>query len=144
MLTYNIMIEGRNKTCEINKKPESPTPKKGDVLYGHIESTAYGDKFKSEQRPQSGGQTGGQSTSWTPRDDSHIRAQWAIGQSIQMHIAEGVPGQRSEPGDIEDLAKILFAMVDRVKAGTTEQEEPLPEFPGDEPEENNYSDGIPF
>lgn len=49
---------------------------------------------------------------WSPRDDSHIRAQWAIGQSM-THFAQK---DSVSLDDVEKLAGALFVMVDRVKA----------------------------
>lgn len=55
---------------------------------------------------------------YQPREDHHeaIKAQWAIGQAVQLHIAVTAKGGE-EAQSIEDTAKELFAMVDRVKVG---------------------------
>lgn len=52
---------------------------------------------------------------WQPRDDDAIRAQWAIGQAIAMDAKPSQVGMSQFDG-IEETAKVLFSMVDRVKA----------------------------
>lgn len=59
----------------------------------------------------SGTQSGG--SGYTPRDDSHIKAQWAIGQAVSTLAKDG----ELDLELTEALAKDLFAMVDRVKSG---------------------------
>lgn len=110
MKTYLIQLEGNGEPVQINKKADSPAPQVGDELFGDIEQSEYGQKFKAAQKPFA-------STAkkdWQPRDDKAIQAQWAIGQSTQMAIAMNV----FEMATIEDMAKSYFAMIDRVKAGT--------------------------
>lgn len=131
MLTYNLMLEGRKDPVETNKKPDSPKPKVGDVLYGHIEATEYGDKFKSDPRPSSNAPTYSPAKSSTyTRDDKAIQSQWAIGQAVSLFTN----GKDEDIANIEKNANDFFAMIDRVKEGRTMviEEEPLPEFPGEE------------
>ena len=54
---------------------------------------------------------------YQPREDRHeaIKAQWAIGQAVQLHIAVTAKGGE-EAQSIEATAKEFFAMVDRVKS----------------------------
>lgn len=59
MLTYEVMLEGHEVPVEVNKKPESPAPQKGDELYGDINRTEYGDKFKGAPKPFGGAGGGG-------------------------------------------------------------------------------------
>lgn len=54
MLTYLIQVEGNGEPVSINKKPESPAPQIGDELYGTIEETKFGQKFKSAPKPFGG------------------------------------------------------------------------------------------
>lgn len=52
MVTYTLLLdETGEEIIQQNKKPDSPAPKVGDVLYGHIERNAFGAKFKTEARP---------------------------------------------------------------------------------------------
>lgn len=55
MKTWLIQVEGNGEPVQLNKKAESPTPQVGDELYGNIEQTEYGQKFKSESKPFAGG-----------------------------------------------------------------------------------------
>lgn len=64
-----------------------------------------------KQAPREGSSYGGGSQS---RDDSHIKAQWAIGQAIILHNTMQT-GTNIEMDFIETKARELFAMVDRVK-----------------------------
>lgn len=51
MLTWLIQVEGNGEPVQLNKKADSPQPKPGDRIYGHIEDTEYGQKFKGAPRP---------------------------------------------------------------------------------------------
>ena len=69
------------------------------------------------KQPQKEGFSGGKS--FTPRDDSHIKAQWAIGQAGLL-IED-----KTDLAGIEALAVDLFAMVDRVKSPVQTETEKL-------------------
>lgn len=70
-----------------------------------------------------GGQpsTGGRPAGNTPRDDSHIKAQWAIGQSVTVHN-EVADLNATDLQSVESLAVEFFDMVDRVKNAHKEDE----------------------
>lgn len=51
--TYYVQLEGYgDEAIQLNKKSDSPKPEDGDELYGEIQETEFGKKFKSIQRPQ--------------------------------------------------------------------------------------------
>lgn len=50
METYKVMLEGIDEPAEINKKAGN-VPKEGEVLYGTVETTDYGKRFKAIARP---------------------------------------------------------------------------------------------
>lgn len=133
MITYVVMLEGHQNPVQINKKEASNAPIAGDTIYGHIESTDFGDKFKSDLRPSGSGgnKTSGQSSSYTPRDDASIKAQFAIKAAIQYVIGTGGDKDISE---VYTIAKEFYAMVDRVKdsCATDDKSEPLPPPPEDD------------
>lgn len=55
---------------------------------------------------------------YQPKDEAAIKAMWAIGQAIAWLSADqGKAETAISVGDIEPLAKDLFAMVERVKTG---------------------------
>lgn len=118
LLTYKVIFEGSTDVISINKKVDSPAPKAGDVLNGTIEENKFGKKFTvdSQQFPQANA-AGGQSTasSYQPRDDNAIKAQFAIKASIQFATLSNLP---SSVEDIEVYAKAFYNMVDRVKNGS--------------------------
>lgn len=62
----------------------------------------------------------GGGSSYTPRDDSHIKAQWAIGQSVIVHN-ETTDLSSADLESVESLAVELFKMVDRVKASPADE-----------------------
>lgn len=99
METYKVMLEGVSEPVDLNKKAGN-TPKVGDVLYGTIAQDDYGHKFKAAKKPFGAGAA-------TPRDQSIIKAQWAIGQAVALG--------NKELKDIELAASALFLMADRVK-----------------------------
>jgi len=110
----NVAFQGVSEPLKWVVK--DPTKVKvGDKVFGEIkEQTSKAGKpyqrFYRAERPDDTQQslpTGG----GYKRDDSHIRAQWAIGQAIS-HLG-GDKDKTLE--DVETLAGALFVMVDRVK-----------------------------
>lgn len=99
METYKVMLQGIEGPIDVNKKAGN-APKVGDVLYGSITQDEYGQKFKAAKKPFTPGQA-------APRDQSIIKAQWAIGQAVALG--------HKELKDIELAASALFLMADRVK-----------------------------
>lgn len=104
MRTYLIQVEGNGEPIQLNKKAESPAPKEGDELYGVIEDTEWGQKFKGSKKPFSSG--GGYT-----RDDAAIQAQWAIGQAREW--IQYLQGDSIE--QIEKEAAQFFSMISRIK-----------------------------
>lgn len=52
MITYKMLLEETGEeVIDQNKKPDSPAPKVGDVLYADIERNAFGAKLKVQQKP---------------------------------------------------------------------------------------------
>lgn len=107
--------------------------KVGESYYGRLEEQVSKSnkpylRFRREQRPDNEQPTPAQlsavaKNTWQPRDDSHIRAQWAIGQAMVVFDKE-VTNYRQ----VEEIATHLFKMVDRVKEsnGLTVQEPTSP------------------
>lgn len=81
MITYHVKLNGGEEVVQLNKKADSPQPTKGDTVYGDIQETEYGAKFKSVKKPFSSG------GKFQPRDDAAIQAQWALGRSYEKHGA---------------------------------------------------------
>lgn len=83
-----------------------------------------------KQPQKEGGYAGGSKPSYQPRDDSHIKAQWAIGQAVGVFpkIVADAPDSQADRvayiSAVENLAKEFFAMVDRVKAGPVDDNGP--------------------
>lgn len=100
---YKMQLAGVEGLVEVLQKPETPAPT--GTISGTITDSQYGKKFKKDQGT-SGGRGG------YARDDNAIRAQWAIGQAVQVTLLSKTP---DDQGAIEGLAKDLYAMVDRVK-----------------------------
>lgn len=100
---------------------KDPTQVKiGNSYYGTIteEKSKAGKpylRFRREKVPE--GSTGPSSDKPTEEywenKQAQIKAQWAIGQAVQLHIAVTANGGEEAQG-IEATAKELFAMVDRV------------------------------
>lgn len=124
MKTYLVQFEGNGEPVQINKKADSPVPQVGEEVYGTIQETEYGQKFKSEK--QFNGGFKGQ-----PKDEAAIKAMWAIGQAVSTVQNFDDPA-RDVIGLVENRAKDFFAMVDRVKGSSEsispkEQNQYLPE-----------------
>lgn len=110
--SYLVQLEGNGEPVQINKKAESEAPQVGDKVFGKIEEVEFGDrtlqKFKAGKKPYGGGYQ---------RDDSAIRAQWAIGQAVSSTSVQTFEGKLDFYYEaLESKAKKFYAMVDRVKA----------------------------
>lgn len=107
MKIFEVTLEADGKEYELKTYSEkiAVIGFEGDV---QSYTNNRGDKFV-KQVPKQGGGFKGQ-----PRDDAAIRAQWAIGQAYSNQ-PDG-----AKPEDIEKTAKMLYAMVDRVK-GSNDQ-----------------------
>jgi len=104
-----VMLEGHDKPVSIGKKTPDAI-KVGDTVSGEITETQYEtDKFKAEKKPYTPGFKG------EPRDNDRIVAQWSIGQAV----ATLQPKLNSNDlSDVEEMAKLFYAMVDRVKGSS--------------------------
>lgn len=130
----NVLFEGRqNEPIRwVVKDPSAFSV--GQTVYGHVETkTSQAGKdylrFYRDQKPpdEPQGRTGG--SSWQPRDDMAIRAQWAIGQAVAWSIGNDL----DKIGDLEGIAKNFFVMVDRVKASTIG---PVPKITNEPPDDD--------
>jgi hypothetical protein len=109
-----VMLDGHERPVSIGKKKPDAL-KVGDTVYGTITETQYEtDRFTADK--MQGGYAGGKSN-YQPREDHHeaIKAQWAIGQAVQLMLPSSAKNALS-PAVLEDTAKMFFAMVDRVKS----------------------------
>lgn len=103
--------------------------KEGQMLYGEITvATSRAGKpynrFKRQQKPdqEQSYTPKAEKKEWQPRDDMAIRAQWAIGQAVQLYgILWGRDKTPWEPHWAEKKAKEFYLMVDRVKGQTPEK-----------------------
>jgi hypothetical protein len=113
----NLALEGVSEPLSIVVKDPSQY-QVGMKLYGHIElkqsqqGRTY-NRFYRDQKPQWNSTDTKDTTfkSGYTRDDDAIRAQWAIGQAVQL----SVHGTGMEFKDIEASARTFYSMVDRVK-----------------------------
>lgn len=96
-------------------QPNVGDKKFGDIVEYTTKAGAARTKFQSAKRLDTPPASTSDTSNWQPRDDMAIRAQWAIGQSVQLELA--TKGDYSLP-HIEETAKQLFTMVDRVKGGS--------------------------
>lgn len=114
--TYAVKFEDSEEWVKWNRKLKDgkvEAPKVGDEVFGKIEGGKFSlekkDGFSSPRRD------------FTPRPDHHeeIKAQWAIGQSLskfEQNCYQAMGADRQTLLDnIEDFAKELYAMVDKVK-----------------------------
>jgi len=127
---------------EYNSEPVDATfkeqPKVGDKKFGTVEeyTTSKGStrlKFQRANRPEMETKSQGSTApkkDWQPRDDAHIKAQWAIGQAMTEFTSIPYDIRRTMADNmsaVEYRAKELFAMVDRVKDSTIEASTPAPQ-----------------
>lgn len=125
--TYYIRVrlEGHERPVEIGKKKPDAL-KVGDTVSGTITAAPDfpADKFKAEYAGGGGFGAGNRQ----PKDEAAIKAMWAIGQARSAFE----PIRKTDPDErgmyivaIENLAKELFAMVDRVKGAKEELPETM-------------------
>lgn len=108
MTTYYVKFEGDDEPIQVNKKKGNPAPSVGEVLTGSITDTEYGKKFKGAP---GGGKKG---FGGMKRDDAAIKAQWAIGQAVQILLSKDEKPENAIEY-IEARANDLYGMVERVK-----------------------------
>lgn len=110
--TNKEVQEGATISCEesVNK-----TSKKGQeyLLLRKVSVEVPG--FPSDTKPAESTATK-TTKSYGARDDSAIKAQWAIGRAVELTNSGQIKHE-----DIEPQAMDLFAMVDRVKVGGVEE-----------------------
>jgi hypothetical protein len=114
MQTYALALEGVSEPVQMNKKlPVKVEPKVGDEVIGTLEEQERNGSvyYKltidfNAMKQQTGGYKG------QPRDDAAIKAQWAVGQSVQI----GMTNNSLTMPEIEARAIELFHMTERVKA----------------------------
>lgn len=116
---YSVVLEynGQQTTAKTYSRAIGSEGFSGEVETYEKQGKNGTETFVKQVQKEGGYQGGGGSRQ--PRDDSHIRAQWAIGQAsiiCEDHSMEA----------IEIVAKQFFAMVDRVKVGEPEQAGQLP------------------
>lgn len=100
----------------------------GMTLYGDIsEETSKAGRqylrFRRAERPEGerSPTKDKPSEEYWEQKNATIRAQWAIGQAVQLHIAVTAKGNE-EAQSIKETAKELFAMVDEVSGSQKNQE----------------------
>lgn len=103
-----VMLEGHDRPVSIGKRAPDAL-KVGDTVYGTILPTAYdADNFKLE----------GNKPFAPSKDTGEIKAEWAIGQAVTLFMPQMTAQNRPYFGEIEEYAKELFLMVERVKNST--------------------------
>jgi hypothetical protein len=103
METYLVRLDGNDEAIEINRKPGN-VPQEGEELYGTIEETDFGKRFKPAKKPFN------QDYKGQVRDDATVKAQFAIKAAINY-----LPAQ-APMTDVEATARTFFDMVDRIKS----------------------------
>lgn len=129
-----VALQGHAKPVSVGKKTPNAL-RVGDTVNGTILPTEYDtDNFKSENKPYPATQGG------SPKDQDMIRAQWAIGQAVQISVHYET---QYDVIKVEKNAKDLFAMVDRVKGSN--QQASTPEVPVNSPapQRQTFGDGSP-
>lgn len=117
------MLEGHERPVSIGKKDPNAL-KVGDIVHGTIEKTQYEtDKFIAD-KPAYGGGSGAKST-YQPRDDEAIKAQWSIGQAVTMYNGLSITDKRDKVTDADAYilkqARTFYAMIEHVKGSKAEQ-----------------------
>jgi len=110
MQSYALDL-GVGEPVQLNKKvPVKQEPQVGEEVSGTLEEQERNGrvyyKIKLDPPQKQGGYKG------QPRDDAAIKAQWAVGQSVQI----GMTNNSLTMPEIEARAIELFHMTERVKA----------------------------
>lgn len=118
MTSYQVKFKDLADAVEISKKDSSPAPAVGETLEGTISEGQYGKKFKKDYQPGGGpnfGGNGGSKSSYVPKDDKAIQAQWALGRSVEAYGPIGKDSVADYVGKVSELAVELFSAIDFVK-----------------------------
>lgn len=81
METYKIMVDGETEAVEINKKPGN-VPKVGDVLYGTLDETEFGIKFKADPNARPGVAASGGYRGKSPEEQDAIMRMNALTNAV--------------------------------------------------------------
>lgn len=116
--TYKVRFDGHQNVVQMNKNADAPAPKVGDEVYGTIQASEYGDKFKGERKPFPSQMPLSAPRTAPQKDEKAIQAMWAIGQSVAAHTGSIGVLKVEDLNSVGAYADELFAMVDRVKQGS--------------------------
>lgn len=118
---------GEQIDATFKEQPNVGDKKYGDIVEYTTKAGKPRQKFQRANRLEEGANVGTAATtkgSYQPRDDASIKAQFAIKGAIQLEIGSNGDYSLSH---IEETAKQLFSMIDRVKGGS---ESPNPKASG--------------
>jgi hypothetical protein len=111
---WAVTLEADGKTFML----KTYSPKIAQVGWeGQVESYENNRGQKFVKQPQQQGGWGGGRGAGQPKDEAAIKAMWAIGQAVQSATLR--PDDTGYESEVEDLARIYYSMVDRVKGGET-------------------------
>lgn len=120
MRTFSIQLEGIADWVDYNVKSDSPAPKVGDEIEGHVEDAGkFGYKFTKKRN-----------SNWSGGGKSSIGAQWSAAYDTAANIIGqyyAVSGKK--PKSIDEFLKKVDAVAPKVKemvdnrAGTAKTEE---------------------
>lgn len=113
MQSYALVLEGVGEPVQLNKKmPVKTDPQVGDELTGDLEEQERNGRVYYKFKVDYSANKPANNWKGSPKDDKLITASWAIGQSVQVHMAIGATDNLD---GIEVYAKDLAAMAYRIK-----------------------------
>lgn len=118
-VSFSGVSEPIDMTCK--KLPVIGESEHGVIEFYQTKAGAQRQKFTRKQKEEFSAPT--PKKEWEPRADHHeeIKAQWAIGQAVALLKETGTVDAFGK--QIEETARELYAMVDRVK-GSSESTDP--------------------
>lgn len=104
---YALSVESVGEPVKLTRSIDGKLPEVGDVIYGRLEELDIGGKtyYKlcPETKPEQPHMT----------KDETIKAQWAIGQSVQIWIAQGCQVEAYD--NIQAEAKHFYDMINTIR-----------------------------
>ena len=149
MTSYKILLQGMRDEVELAQKTTTPAPRVGDELYGYIQDTNFGPKFKKEKRE--GGftpsATSSQSTSFSKSKGSKFESDpftMYLSYAKDILVAKIEAGHVKEDVSYDSLLDILIAGGNKLYNGRPGAEEKT-ETPKDKlPDESTITQGEPL
>lgn len=121
--TYYVKLNGEgDEAIQLNKKSDSPAPNSGDELYGEIQITEFGKKFKSQKKPFG-------SNARTPESQDtqdNIARSVALKAAVDLSVGFLSAGGKAETASVLETADTLLTWLQNTGSQSSSPAVPTP------------------